>query len=118
MVFSKCILLVAGLATVVACGGMSTTGDPDHWHAKVYRGTEGKVGEQKSVAHTSATKLSESRTRVSVSLPGLIFARPILMRPDSECCHITLVVLLWLGLMLVVGLLGLTRLVIEVERER
>lgn len=72
MVFPKYMLLVAGLAVVVACGGMSTTGDPDHWHAKVYRGTEGKVGEQKSVAHTSATKLSEERTRVSVSLPGLL----------------------------------------------
>ena len=48
MVFPKYMLLVAGLALVVACGGMSATGDPDHWHAKVYRGTEGKVGEQKS----------------------------------------------------------------------
>lgn len=72
MVFAKYTLLMAGLALVVACGGMTSTGDPDHWHAKVYRGTEGKVGDQKSVAHTSATKLSETRTRVSVSLPGLL----------------------------------------------
>ena len=72
MVLAKYTLLAAGLALVVACGGMGTTGDPDHWHAKVYRGTEGKVGDQKSIAHTSATKLSDERTRVSVSLPGLL----------------------------------------------
>jgi hypothetical protein len=72
MVFPKYTLMIAGLALVVACGGMSATGDPDHWHAKVYRGTEGKVGDQKAVAHTSATRLSDTRTRVSVNLPGLL----------------------------------------------
>jgi hypothetical protein len=72
MVFAKYTLMMAGLALILACGGMGTTGDPDHWHAKVYRGTEGKVGDQKSVAHTSATRLSDTRTRVSVNLPGLL----------------------------------------------
>jgi hypothetical protein len=72
MVFAKYMLLMAGMALVVACGGMGTQGSADHWHAKVYRGTEGKVGDQKSVAHTSATKLSDARTRVSVTLPGLL----------------------------------------------
>jgi hypothetical protein len=73
MVFSK-YTLMAGLALAAACSGMSGTqqGTADHWHAKVYRGTEGKVGDQKSVAHTSATKLSDERTRVSVTLPGLL----------------------------------------------
>ena len=73
MAFAKYTLIVAGLAVVVACGGgTASSGDPNHWHAKVYRGTEGKVGDQKSVAHTSATKLSDDRTRVSVTLPGLL----------------------------------------------
>jgi hypothetical protein len=72
MVFAKYTLLITGLALVVACAGGMTSGDPNHWHAKVYRGTEGKVGDQKSVAHISATKLSEERTRVSASLPGLL----------------------------------------------
>lgn len=73
MVFSKYTLIVTGLAVVVACGGgMGSRGAADHWHAKVYRGTEGKVGEQKSIAHTSVTKLTDARTRASVSLPGLL----------------------------------------------
>jgi len=73
MVFSKYTLIMAGMAVAVACGGgMGARGDADHWHAKVYRGTEGKVGDQKSVAHTSVTKLTETRTRASVSLPGLL----------------------------------------------
>ena len=73
MAFAKFTLMIAGLAVVVACGGgTASSGDPNHWHAKVYRGTEGKVGDQKSLAHTSATKLSDDRTRVSVSLPGLL----------------------------------------------
>ena len=44
MAFAKYTLIIGGLALVWACGGgMATTGDPNHWHAKVYRGTEGKV---------------------------------------------------------------------------
>lgn len=73
MVFSKYTLIVTGLAVVVACGGgMGARGSADHWHAKVYRGTEGKVGEQKSIAHTSVTKLTDARTRASINLPGLL----------------------------------------------
>ena len=72
MAFAKFTLMIAGLGLVVACGGGMASGDPNHWHAKVYRGTEGKVGDQKSLAHTSATKLSDDRTRVSVTLPGLL----------------------------------------------
>ncbi len=73
MAFAKYTLMTAGMALVVACaGGMGASSSADHWHAKVYRGTEGKVGDQKSIAHTSATKLNETRTRVSVTLPGLL----------------------------------------------
>ncbi|MGH7550159.1 MAG: hypothetical protein ACREK3_05315 [Gemmatimonadota bacterium] len=43
-----------------------------HWHTKVYRAEGGKEAGQKSIAHTSMTRLSDESTRASVTLPGLL----------------------------------------------
>ncbi|HUP00753.1 MAG TPA: hypothetical protein VM737_04435 [Gemmatimonadota bacterium] len=64
---------LVGLAALAAgCAGAARVGTDTHWHTKVYRGTEGKVGDQKSIAHTSMTRLTADRARASVTLPGLI----------------------------------------------
>ena len=64
---------IFGLVLLAACrtggGGM---GPEAHWHTKVYRGLEGKVGEAKSLAHISVTRLTNETTRASASLPGLL----------------------------------------------
>lgn len=71
--------LVVGLVSVtfVACAGQTggvgsgaETGGT-HWHTKVYR-TGGQEAGQKSIAHTTMTRLSAEQTRASVSLPGLL----------------------------------------------
>ena len=67
------VVMLVGLLTLAGCGGTGMrAGGDTHWHTKVYRGTEGKVGNAKSIAHTSATRLTAERTRVSVTLPGLL----------------------------------------------
>lgn len=53
-------------------GSSRELGSATHWHTKIYRGTEGKVGEAKSIAHSSMTRLTADRTRASITLPGLL----------------------------------------------
>lgn len=55
-----------------AAGSGSELGSTTHWHTKVYRAEGGKAAGQKSIAHTSMTRLSAERTRASVTLPGLL----------------------------------------------
>lgn len=69
----KWTVVILALVLLAACRtGGSGMGPGMHWHTKVYRGTEGKVGEAKSIAHVSLTRLTDERTRASVSLPGLL----------------------------------------------
>jgi len=64
---------ITGLVLLVGCQtGSAGMSSDTHWHTKVYRGTEGKVGEAKSIAHSSMTRLNDASTRASVSLPGLL----------------------------------------------
>lgn len=79
MVTRLAVALIS-LSIVAACGGarsqgVSSTaemGSATHWHTKVYRAEGGKEAGQKSIAHTSMTRLSDERTRASVTLPGLL----------------------------------------------
>jgi len=68
-------LAVAGACTArsdQAAGSGSEMGSATHWHTKVYRAEGGKEAGQKSIAHTTMTRLDDSRTRASVTLPGLL----------------------------------------------
>lgn len=68
-------LAVAGACSArsdQAAGSGSEMGSATHWHTKVYRAEGGKEAGQKSIAHTSMTRLDDSRTRASVTLPGLL----------------------------------------------
>jgi hypothetical protein len=47
-------------------------GSATHWHTKVYRAEGGKEAGQKSIAHSTMTRLDDSRSRASVTLPGLL----------------------------------------------
>ncbi|MGH7571334.1 MAG: hypothetical protein ACREMK_05770 [Gemmatimonadota bacterium] len=55
-----------------AAGSGSELAGATHWHTKVYRAEGGKEAGQKSIAHTSMTRLNDERTRASVTLPGLL----------------------------------------------
>jgi len=68
-------LAVAGACSArsdQAAGSGSEMGSATHWHTKVYRAEGGKEAGQKSIAHTSMTRLDDARTRASVTLPGLL----------------------------------------------
>jgi hypothetical protein len=68
-------LAVAGACTArsdQAAGSGSEMGSATHWHTKVYRAEGGKEAGQKSIAHSTMTRLDDSRTRASVTLPGLL----------------------------------------------
>lgn len=68
-------LAVAGACSArsdQAAGSGSEMGSATHWHTKVYRAEGGKEAGQKSIAHTTMTRLDDSRSRASVTLPGLL----------------------------------------------
>jgi hypothetical protein len=71
--FGRSTVGIFALVSLAACqtGGSGVYSEA-HWHTKVYRGIEGKVGEAKSLAHTSVTRLTDESTRASISLPGLL----------------------------------------------
>ena len=80
-VVTRLAVALVTLSIIAACGGarseqgVSTGGEigsTTHWHTKVYRAEGGKEAGQKSIAHTSMTRLSEARTRASITLPGLL----------------------------------------------
>lgn len=80
-VVTRLAVAVVTLSIIAACGGARSEqsvstgtemGSTTHWHTKVYRAEGGKEAGQKSIAHTSMTRLSDERTRASVTLPGLL----------------------------------------------
>jgi len=80
-VLTKFTVAVASLALLAACSSNTQMGDSSgganigaatHWHTKVYRSEGGKAAGQKSIAHTSVTRLSADRFRASITLPGLL----------------------------------------------
>lgn len=78
--FNRLAAVLVTLAVAAACtarseqaaGSGSEMGSTTHWHTKVYRSEGGKEAGQKSIAHSSMTRLDDSRTRASVTLPGLL----------------------------------------------
>lgn len=80
-VVTRLAVALVTLSIIAACGGARSEqgvatgtemGSATHWHTKVYRAEGGKEAGQKSIAHTSMTRLSEERTRASITLPGLL----------------------------------------------
>lgn len=80
-VLTRLAVALITLSIIAACGGARSEqgvrsgtemGSATHWHTKVYRSEGGKEAGQKSIAHTSMSRLSDTRTRASVTLPGLL----------------------------------------------
>ena len=77
--FTRLAVVAVTLSILAACARNEQAGTPGtqmgsatHWHTKVYRAEGGKAAGQKSIAHTSMTRVSDERTRASVTLPGLL----------------------------------------------
>ena len=76
---TRLAVLMVGLSILAACASSEQTGvarsemgSTTHWHTKVYRSEGGKAAGQKSIAHSSMTRISDQRTRASITLPGLL----------------------------------------------